>query len=152
MCEQEDETLNHFTVCRSSQQAWSDCEDATIKRVFQYLQQLLIHEDGKIQKRVSKVTFAQLKKILFAYIDPAYERMKDHLREELMKGLIANTQVKLLAKLTTNKLGNKLMLIFLKVFYEEFNTALWIPRCAQMIIYERQNGIMPQHKHGTRNQ
>src|SRR6266498_3864449 len=45
MCEQEDETLNHFAVCRSSRQAWSDCEAATVKRVFQYLQKLLIHED-----------------------------------------------------------------------------------------------------------
>jgi len=124
MCEQEDETLNHFAVCRSSRQAWSDCEAATVKQVLQYLKKLLIHEDGKIQKRVSKVTPAQLTRILFTYLDSAYENMKDHLREELMKGLIVNAQVKILAKLTTHKLGNKLMLKFLEVFYEEFHTAL----------------------------
>ena len=90
MCEQEDETLNHFAVCRSSRQAWSDCEAATVKRVFQYLQKLLIHEDGKIQKRVSQVTSAQLTRILFAYLDPVYESTKTHVRKELMKGLIAN--------------------------------------------------------------
>jgi len=89
-----------------------------------------------------------LKKILFTYIDPAYANIKDHLRDELMKGLIANAQVKILAKLTTHKLGNKLMLKFLEVFYEEFNTALWIPRYAQMMLYERRKGITPQHKYG----
>ena len=101
MCEHEDETLPHLAVCRSSQSAWSVCEDATVRQVFQYLQKQLIHEDGKIQHRVSKVTSAQLKKILFTYIDPVYENMKDHLRDELIKGLIANAQVKILAKLTT---------------------------------------------------
>jgi len=114
--------------------------------VFQYLQQQLIHEDGNIQIRVSKVTPAQLTKILFTYMDPVYVDMKDHLREELMKGLIANAQVKILAKLTTNKLGNKLMLKFLEFFYEEFYTALWIPRCERMILYERRHGITQQQK------
>src|SRR6266542_1789563 len=37
MCEQVDETVKHFATCCGSQQAWSDCEDAMIKRVFQYL-------------------------------------------------------------------------------------------------------------------
>src|SRR6266542_449522 len=77
--------------------------------------------------------------------------MKDHLREELMKGLIANEQMKILAKLTTNKLGNKLMLKFLEFFYEEFHTALWIPRCERMILCERRHGITQQHKRGVRN-
>ena len=77
--------------------------------------------------------------------------MKDHLREELMKGLLANAQVKILAKLTTHKLGNKLVLKFLEVFYEEFHTAFWVPRYGRMVDYERQNGITSQNKAGKRN-
>ena len=108
-----------------------------------------MYEDGKIQKRVSKVTSAQLRKILFSYTDPAYASMIDHLRDELMKGLIANAQVKILAKLTTNKLGTKLMLKFLEFFYEEFYTALWVLRCERMILQERRHRITLQQKRGT---
>jgi len=76
--------------------------------------------------------------------------MKDHLKEELMKRLIANAQVKILVKLMTNKLGSKLILKFLEVFFEEFNIALWISRYEQMIVYERWHGIASQHKQGIR--
>ena len=47
---------------------------------------------------------------------------KEHLRKELMKGLLAKMQLQALAKLTTKKLAKKVMLKFLEIFFEEFNS------------------------------
>ena len=69
-------------------------------------------------------------------MDSAFATTKDHLREELMKGLVTYTQVRALAKLTTNKLVKKILLKFLETFFDEFFIAIWIPRCEQMILYE----------------
>ena len=58
----------------------------------------------------------QLRRILFTYTDPAFANMQDHLREELIKGLLVKTQIRVLAKLMTNKLADKIMIKFLEVF------------------------------------
>ncbi|GES74905.1 hypothetical protein GLOIN_2v1484475 [Rhizophagus clarus] len=82
MCNKEEETLKHLTICKGTQKNFEVIEDQIITKIFKII---------KKHNSKNNISYNELEKILFKYKDEVSSELKEKNRVELTIGLISSS-------------------------------------------------------------
>ncbi|GET01788.1 ribonuclease H-like domain-containing protein [Rhizophagus clarus] len=132
MCNKEEETLKHLTICEGTQENFEVIEDQIITKILKII---------KKHNSKNNISYNELEKILFKYKDEVTSELKEKNRVELTHELISSSIMMNLQQKTTRKLSKIIANKTINLFYKFFRSILWKQRCEKMQQYERDAGI-----------
>ncbi|GET00811.1 hypothetical protein GLOIN_2v1790829 [Rhizophagus clarus] len=96
MCNKEEETLKHLTICKGIQENFKVIEDQIITKILKII---------KKHNSKNNISYNELEKILFKYKDEVSFELKEKNRVELTRGLISSSIMMNLQQKTFRKLS-----------------------------------------------
>ncbi|GES76495.1 ribonuclease H-like domain-containing protein [Rhizophagus clarus] len=142
ICNKEEETLKHLTICEGTQENFEVIENQIITKILKII---------KKHNLKNNISYNELKKILFKYKDEVTSELKEKNRVELTRELISSSIMMNLQQKTSRKLSKIITNKTINLFHKFFRSILWKQRCEKMQQHERDAGISQAAKKRNTN-
>ncbi|GBB90714.1 hypothetical protein RclHR1_17780001 [Rhizophagus clarus] len=123
MCNKEEETLKHLTICEGTQENFEVIENQIIIKILKII---------KKHNSKNNISYNELKKILFKYKDEVTSELKEKNRVELTRGLISSSIMMNLQQKISRKLNKIIANKTINLFHKFFRSILWKQYCEKM--------------------